>query len=103
MLRNFNILILFKFCQGFPDKISNAKHGKSRGLLFPYFHGFFAGKIIQYVRRHLLFCLALFNRAQCRFLPMLFLPLHQNREYNLDGDFCYGFSVITLIFTVICP
>ena len=67
------------------------------------FHGFFAGKIIQYVRRHLLICLALFNRAQCRFLPMLFLPLHQNREYNLDGDFCYGFSVITLIFTVICP
>ncbi len=67
------------------------------------FHGFFAGKIIQYVRRHSLFCLTWFNLAERGLLPTLFLPLHQNREYNLDGDFCYGFSVITLIFTVICP
>ena len=36
-VRNFNILILFKFCQGFPDKISNTQHGKTRVLLFPYF------------------------------------------------------------------
>ena len=33
-VRNFNILILFKFCQGFPDKISNTQHGKNRVLLF---------------------------------------------------------------------
>ena len=34
-IRNFNILILFKSCQSFPDKISNIKHGKSETLLFP--------------------------------------------------------------------